>query len=93
MKLHLIIPVKQLCADDGRPTGWAGKLKRPGLSGLAQVYLKRDCGPRARYHYDMLYVRRASSLGDLKIVWPSLLDVMTFRLSRGHRRPRKLRQR
>ena len=66
---------------------------RPGLSGLAQVYLKRDCGPRARYHYDILYVRRASSLGDLKIVWLSLLDVMTFRLGRGHRRPLKLRQR
>ncbi len=63
---------------------------RPGLSGLAQVYLLRNCQPRARYHYDMLYIRNASLWRDIRIIGLSAADAFTMRLGDGHRRPGRL---
>ncbi|MCX6027450.1 MAG: sugar transferase, partial [Chloroflexi bacterium] len=33
---------------------------RPGLTGLATVYLPRDASPRRKFAYDLLYIRRWS---------------------------------
>jgi lipopolysaccharide/colanic/teichoic acid biosynthesis glycosyltransferase len=44
---------------------------RPGLTGLAQVYLPRQCHPRRRLGYDLLYIRKASLGLDLRLIFLS----------------------
>jgi rhamnosyl/mannosyltransferase len=59
----------------GRPTrladvpGYAARhAVTPGLTGLAQVYADRDVPPRAKFRYDLLYIRRRSFALDLRLI-------------------------
>jgi lipopolysaccharide/colanic/teichoic acid biosynthesis glycosyltransferase len=44
---------------------------RPGLTGLAQVYLPRHSSPQKRLRYDLLYIRTANPWLDLKLIFLS----------------------
>jgi len=50
---------------------------RPGLTGLAQVYARRDLPRRQKFRYDRLYVETRSWGGDLRLIllsfWISVL--------------------
>lgn len=43
-------------------------LVRPGLTGLAQVYARRDIPRHQKFRYDRLYVRRRSWLLDVRLI-------------------------
>jgi lipopolysaccharide/colanic/teichoic acid biosynthesis glycosyltransferase len=50
---------------------------RPGLTGLAQVYARRDLPRRQKFRYDRLYVQTRTWTGDLRLIllsfWISVL--------------------
>jgi lipopolysaccharide/colanic/teichoic acid biosynthesis glycosyltransferase len=50
---------------------------RPGLTGLAQVYLPGEAPRRRKFKYDLLYVRRMNFALDLKLIFLSFW--ITFR--------------
>jgi lipopolysaccharide/colanic/teichoic acid biosynthesis glycosyltransferase len=50
---------------------------RPGLTGLAQVYLPTDALRRKKFQYDLLYIKKQSFLLDLKLIFLSFW--ITFR--------------
>lgn len=56
---------------------------RPGLTGLAQVYARRDLPRRQKFRYDRLYVGRRSWLLDLRLIllsfWISVLGTWEAR--------------
>lgn len=41
---------------------------RPGLTGLAQIYLSADAPRRKKFRYDLLYVRRRNFFWDIKLM-------------------------
>jgi lipopolysaccharide/colanic/teichoic acid biosynthesis glycosyltransferase len=41
---------------------------RPGLTGIAQIYARRDIGRRQKFRYDRLYVARRSWLLDVRLI-------------------------
>ncbi len=43
-------------------------LVRPGLTGIAQVYARRDIPRHQKFRYDRLYVRRRSWLLDVRLI-------------------------
>jgi len=45
---------------------------RPGLTGLATIYLPKDAHPRERFEVDLRYVRSPSFLRDVRLVMASL---------------------
>ena len=58
--------------------GFAHRIKvRPGLTGLAQVYARRDLPRRQKFRYDRLYVETRTWTGDLRLIllsfWISFL--------------------
>lgn len=58
--------------------GFEHRIKvRPGLTGLAQVYARRDLPRRQKFRYDRLYVETRSWMGDLRLIllsfWISVL--------------------
>ena len=70
-------------AGDGRPIpleavpGFSTRCSvTPGLTGLAQIYLRRDVTRRQKFRYDLLYVRRRSLMLDVRLIllsfWISL---------------------
>jgi lipopolysaccharide/colanic/teichoic acid biosynthesis glycosyltransferase len=59
---------------------------RPGLTGLATIYLPRDAKPRRKFAVDLLYIRRWSFSLDLRLVALSFL--ISFR-GRWESRSRK----
>ncbi|HTM26906.1 MAG TPA: sugar transferase [Vicinamibacterales bacterium] len=75
---------------DGRLTkledvpGFDHRIKvRPGLTGLAQVYARRDVPRRQKFRYDRLYVNRRSWKLDLQLIllsfWISVLGTWEAR--------------
>ncbi|MEW6163378.1 MAG: sugar transferase [Nitrospirota bacterium] len=44
---------------------------RPGLTGLAQVYLPTDAPRKDKFRYDLLYIKNQSFLLDLKLIFLS----------------------
>ena len=40
----------------------------PGLTGIAQIYARRDVSRRQKFRFDLLYVRRRSVLLDLRLI-------------------------
>jgi lipopolysaccharide/colanic/teichoic acid biosynthesis glycosyltransferase len=50
---------------------------RPGLTGLAQVYLPTDALRSEKFKYDLLYIKKQSFLLDLKLIFLSFW--ITFR--------------
>jgi lipopolysaccharide/colanic/teichoic acid biosynthesis glycosyltransferase len=58
--------------------GFADRIRvRPGLTGLAQVYARRDLPRRQKFRYDRLYVKTQSWPGDVRLIllsfWISVL--------------------
>ena len=49
---------------------------RPGLTGLAQIYLARHCSARKRLRYDLVYIRKANLRLDVKLI--ALSAMLTF---------------
>jgi lipopolysaccharide/colanic/teichoic acid biosynthesis glycosyltransferase len=41
---------------------------QPGLTGIAQIYARRDVSRRQKFRFDRLYVRRQSMLLDLRLI-------------------------
>ncbi|HUU39303.1 MAG TPA: sugar transferase [Desulfatiglandales bacterium] len=41
---------------------------RPGLTGLATIYIPKDSPPRYKFRYDLLYIRNMSLLLDLRLI-------------------------
>ncbi len=60
---------------------------RPGLTGLATVYVPRDASPRRKFAYDLLYIRCWSFGLDLRLV---VLSFLISFLGRWERRTRKV---
>ena len=56
---------------------------RPGLTGLAQIYARRDVPRRQKFRYDRVYVARSSWLLDVRLIllsfWISLLGTWEVR--------------
>jgi lipopolysaccharide/colanic/teichoic acid biosynthesis glycosyltransferase len=56
---------------------------RPGLTGLAQIYARRDVPRRQKFRYDRVYVDRRSFLLDVRLIllsfWISLLGTWEAR--------------
>jgi lipopolysaccharide/colanic/teichoic acid biosynthesis glycosyltransferase len=44
---------------------------RPGLTGLATVYLPKDVPPLRKFRYDLLYIRKQSFWLDLRLIFLS----------------------
>jgi len=76
--------------DDGRlerledVPGFEHRIRvRPGLTGLAQVYARRDVPRRQKFKYDRLYVERRSWCLDVRLIllsfWISLLGTWEAR--------------
>ncbi len=52
--------------------GYRERLKvRPGLTGLAQVYLPADAPRKEKFKYDVFYIKRQSFWLDLKLIFRS----------------------
>jgi lipopolysaccharide/colanic/teichoic acid biosynthesis glycosyltransferase len=77
-------------AGDGRfmkledVPGFEDRIKvRPGLTGLAQIYARRDVPRRQKFRYDRVYVNRRSWTLDLRLIlisfWISLLGTWEAR--------------
>ena len=56
---------------------------RPGLTGIAQIYARRDVPRRHKFRYDRIYVQRRSSTLDLRLIllsfWISFLGTWEAR--------------
>ena len=59
---------------------------RPGLTGVAQVYARRDLPRTGKFRYDLLYIRRAGLWLDLKLILQSFW--ITVRGRWEHRGPK-----
>ena len=59
---------------------------RPGLTGLAQVFLPGEAPRRRKFRYDLLYIRKGSFWLDLKLV--ALSFWITFRGKWESREPK-----
>jgi lipopolysaccharide/colanic/teichoic acid biosynthesis glycosyltransferase/VanZ family protein len=77
-------PEEKEARGDGRLVGMGAipgyrerLVVRPGLTGLAQVYLPTDAPRRLKFRYDRLYIRRRSFWRDLAIM--ALSFWITFR--------------
>jgi lipopolysaccharide/colanic/teichoic acid biosynthesis glycosyltransferase len=61
----------------------------PGLTGLAQVYARRDISRQKKFKYDALYVRRISPWLDMKLFATSVVISLTGRWPRRGRSVRR----
>lgn len=59
---------------------------RPGLTGVAQVYARRDLPRTGKFRYDLLYLRRAGLWLDMKLIVQSFW--ITLRGRWEHRGPK-----
>ena len=50
------------------PGFWLRLQVRPGLTGLAVVYIPKDASPRRKFRVDMLYIRNLSFWLDLRLI-------------------------
>jgi lipopolysaccharide/colanic/teichoic acid biosynthesis glycosyltransferase len=41
---------------------------RPGLTGLATIYIPKDSSPRRKFRYDLLYIRTQSFWLDVRLI-------------------------
>ena len=47
---------------------WERLSVRPGLTGLATVYLPKDVPPQRKFRYDLLYIRKQSFWLDIRLI-------------------------
>ena len=60
---------------------------RPGLTGLAQIYLPRHCAARKRLSLDLLYLRKKGLFLDLRLIAFSIWVTLTGEWGNGPRSP------
>ncbi|MDH5203589.1 MAG: sugar transferase, partial [Nitrospirota bacterium] len=64
--------------DIKKISGYYDRLSvRPGLTGMAQVYLPTDALRSKKFEYDLLYIKNQSFLLDLKLIFLSF--IITFK--------------
>jgi lipopolysaccharide/colanic/teichoic acid biosynthesis glycosyltransferase len=50
-------------------TGFRERLSvRPGLTGLATIYIRKDSPPERKFRYDLLYIRKQSIWLDIHLI-------------------------
>jgi lipopolysaccharide/colanic/teichoic acid biosynthesis glycosyltransferase len=79
-----LLPEEIVDEDDREPVKleevpgyWERHSVRPGLTGIAQVFAPRDIDHRKKFRYDLLYIRRRSTLLDLILVVRSVWNSLT----------------
>jgi len=50
------------------PSFWERLGVRPGLTGLATIYIPRDAPPCHKLRYDLLYIRKQSFWLDIRLI-------------------------
>jgi len=50
------------------PGFWERLSVRPGLTGMATVYLPKDVPPQRKFRYDLLYIRKQSFWLDVRLI-------------------------
>jgi lipopolysaccharide/colanic/teichoic acid biosynthesis glycosyltransferase len=50
------------------PGFWERLMVRPGLTGLATIYIPKDATPRRKFRYDLYYIRKQSFWFDLRLI-------------------------
>ena len=50
------------------PGFWERLAVRPGLTGIATIYIPKDAPPRRKFRYDRVYVRRQSFMLDARLI-------------------------
>lgn len=50
------------------PGFWERLRVRPGLTGLATIYIPKDTTPRRKFRYDLVYIRNQSFCFDLRLI-------------------------
>jgi len=50
------------------PYFWERLHVRPGLTGLATIYIPKDATPRRKFRYDLLYIRKQSFWLDIRLI-------------------------
>jgi lipopolysaccharide/colanic/teichoic acid biosynthesis glycosyltransferase len=50
------------------PGFWERLMVRPGLTGLATIYIPKDATPRRKFRYDLYYIRKQSFWLDLRLI-------------------------
>jgi lipopolysaccharide/colanic/teichoic acid biosynthesis glycosyltransferase len=50
------------------PRFWERLKVRPGLTGLATIYIPKDATPRRKFRYDLFYIRKQSFWLDLRLI-------------------------
>jgi lipopolysaccharide/colanic/teichoic acid biosynthesis glycosyltransferase len=50
------------------PGYWERLAVRPGLTGIATIYIPKDAHPRRKFRYDRLYIRRQSVWLDIRLI-------------------------
>jgi lipopolysaccharide/colanic/teichoic acid biosynthesis glycosyltransferase len=53
---------------DHIPGFWERLAVRPGLTGIATIYIPKDAYPRRKFRYDLLYIRRQSCWLDIRLI-------------------------
>jgi len=53
------------------PGFWERLSVRPGLTGLATIYIRKDIPPRHKFRYDLLYIRKQSFWLDVRLIFLS----------------------
>lgn len=61
-------PSGELVSYETVPGFWERLAVRPGLTGIATIYIPKDAPPRRKFRYDQLYIRQQSLLLDLWLI-------------------------
>jgi len=72
--------------------GYEQRIKvKPGLTGLAQIYLPSDAPRRKKFRLDVLYLKKQSFLLDLKLLFISLYITLCGRWESGDRKIKRVK--
>jgi len=66
--IPLLSVKKRLRDQEDIPGFWEQLGVRPGLTGLATIYIPKDSPPRRKFRYDLLYIRNQSLLLDVRLI-------------------------
>ena len=72
--------------------GYEQRIKvKPGLTGLAQIYLPSDAPRRKKFRLDVLYIKKQSFLLDLKLLFISLYITLCGRWESRDRKIKRIK--
>ena len=58
----------ELVGYEDIPGFWERLKVRPGLTGMATIYIPKDTPPRRKFRYDLLYIKKQSFSLDLRLI-------------------------